>query len=87
MLKRLPIGLSSWAQIRREELFFCDKTDQLPQLVQHFPRAFLSAPRHLGAAAKLYFVRSLPSCTARARSCFMTPRLSFAGRKVIKLRS
>ena len=48
MLKRLPIGLSSWAQIRREELFFCDKTDQLPQLVQHFPRAFLSAPRRSG---------------------------------------
>ena len=41
MLARLPIGLSSWAQIRREQLFFCDKTEQLSQLVQHFPRAFL----------------------------------------------
>lgn len=47
-LTRLPIGLSSWAQIRREQLFFCDKTEQLSQLVQHFPRAFLAAPRRNG---------------------------------------
>lgn len=47
-LTRLPIGLSSWAQIRREQLFFCDKTEQLSQLVQHFPRAFLAAPRRSG---------------------------------------
>lgn len=48
MLTRLPIGLSSWAQIRREDLFFCDKTDLLLPLVQHFPKAFLAAPRHSG---------------------------------------
>lgn len=74
MLKRLPIGLSSWAQIRREDLFFCDKTDQLPQLVQHFPRAFLSAPRRSG---KTLFCSQLAELYRTGTELFQDTKVEF----------
>lgn len=47
-LKSLPLGIASWRAIRKQDLFFIDKTAQLGALVTAQRRVFLSRPRRMG---------------------------------------
>ena len=44
----MPVGISSWNTIRREHLFFVDKTGFLSELMKAGRRIFIARPRRMG---------------------------------------
>ena len=47
-LQNLPIGVSNWPTIRRQNMFLIDKTDRLNVLVTEQIKIFISRPRRMG---------------------------------------
>ena len=47
-LQNLPIGVSTWPTIRRQNMFLIDKTDRLNVLVTEQIKIFISRPRRMG---------------------------------------
>lgn len=47
-LKNLPIGLPSWQAIRRQDLFFLDKTSLLDALVTVQRKVLFTRPSRMG---------------------------------------
>ncbi|WP_022952435.1 ATP-binding protein [Leucothrix mucor] len=46
--KRLPIGIQTFSEIRQENHYYVDKTDQALQLIEEGKHYFLSRPRRFG---------------------------------------
>ena len=55
-MKKLPIGVSTFKEIRQEYGYYVDKTALVKQLVEHGKYFFLSRPRRFG---KSLFVDTL----------------------------
>ncbi len=55
-MKKLPIGISTFAKIRENECYYIDKTHLIKQLIDHGEYYFLSRPRRFG---KSLFVDTL----------------------------
>ena len=45
---KMPVGISSWNAIRREHMFFVDKTGYLSELMRAGRRIFIARPRRMG---------------------------------------
>jgi hypothetical protein len=57
-MKKLPIGISTFAKIRENECYYIDKTDLIKRLVDHGEYYFLSRPRRFGKSLFLDTLKS-----------------------------
>ncbi|MEM4619564.1 MAG: AAA family ATPase, partial [Desulfurococcaceae archaeon] len=67
MAKKLPIGISSFEEIRRENYYYVDKTHYVAKLVSEGKYYFLSRPRRFG---KSLFVDTLKQAFLGRRELF-----------------
>jgi len=67
MAKKLPIGISSFVEIRRENYYYVDKTPYVAKLVSEGKYYFLSRPRRFG---KSLFVDTLKQAFLGRRELF-----------------
>ncbi len=58
-LQPLPLGVSDWAQIRKDHLFLVDKTALLGDLVQNLRKVFISRPYGIGKTMLLSMLADL----------------------------
>jgi hypothetical protein len=70
-LKKLPIGIQTFSEIRENNYVYIDKTGLAYQLLQDYKYVFLSRPRRFGKSLFLntlrnIFLISFPRC---AREC------------------
>ena len=52
-MKKLPIGVQDFAQLRQDNLLYVDKTGRLKELIENGRRYFLSRPRRFGKSLML----------------------------------
>ncbi len=52
-MKELPIGVQDFEQIRRDDMFYVDKTGRLMKLISKGHRYFLSRPSRFGKSLTL----------------------------------
>ncbi|MEM4762357.1 MAG: AAA family ATPase, partial [Thermofilum sp.] len=67
MIKKLPIGISSFEEIRKENYYYVDKTHYVAKLVNEGKYYFLSRPRRFG---KSLFVDTLKQAFLGRRELF-----------------
>lgn len=58
-LQPLPLGVSDWAQIRKDQLFLVDKTKELNDLVSCLTKIFISRPHGMGKTLMLSMLADL----------------------------
>ena len=58
-LKKLPIGIQTFSEIREEDYLYIDKTSQVKQLVDEGKYYFLSRPRRFGKSMLVSTLQSL----------------------------
>ncbi|MEA3332548.1 MAG: ATP-binding protein [Pseudomonadota bacterium] len=58
-LKKLPIGIQTFSEIREENYVYVDKTDQVLNLVQNGKYYFLSRPRRFGKSLLVSTIQAL----------------------------
>ena len=58
-LQPLPLGVSDWAQIRKDQLFLVDKTKALNDLVSCLTKIFISRPHGMGKTLMLSMLADL----------------------------
>ncbi len=47
-MKKLPIGISTFSQIIKEDYLYIDKTEEAYELITNYKYSFLSRPRRFG---------------------------------------
>ena len=52
-MKKLPIGVQDFVQLRQDDLLYVDKTARLVELIDNGRRYFLSRPRRFGKSLML----------------------------------
>ena len=52
-MKKLPIGVQDFVQLRQDKLLYVDKTGILKELIENGRRYFLSRPRRFGKSLML----------------------------------
>ena len=52
-MKKLPIGVQDFVQLRQDDLLYVDKTGRLKELIENGRRYFLSRPRRFGKSLML----------------------------------
>jgi len=58
-LKKLPIGIETFSEIREEDYLYIDKTSQIKQMLDEGKYYFLSRPRRFGKSMLLSTMQSL----------------------------
>lgn len=66
-MKKLPIGISEFEELREKECLYVDKTRYVYQLLKEDVRTFLSRPRRFG---KSLFVSTLESALRGKKELF-----------------
>ena len=59
MLKKLPIGIQTFSQIRDENYIYVDKTEEALEVIENYKYAFLSRPRRFGKSLFLDTLRNI----------------------------
>nr|MBL0701094.1 AAA family ATPase [Desulfobacterales bacterium] len=57
-MKKLPIGIQTFAKIRQDNFYYIDKTDLVKKLVDNGEYYFLSRPRRFGKSLFLDTLKS-----------------------------
>jgi hypothetical protein len=47
-MKKLPIGIQTFSEIRKENYIYIDKTKEAYELIDNYKYSFLSRPRRFG---------------------------------------
>ncbi len=58
-MKKLPIGIQTFSQIREENYIYIDKTKEAFDLITNYKYAFLSRPRRFGKSLFLDTLRNI----------------------------
>ncbi len=58
-LKKLPIGIQTFSQIREDNYIYIDKTEEAYELITNYKYAFLSRPRRFGKSLFLDTLRNV----------------------------
>ena len=58
-MQRIPVGITSFTQAKKEDYLIVDKTKELLDLVNHYNYAFLSRPRQFGKSLLLGAIETL----------------------------
>ena len=59
MLKKLPIGIQTFSQIREKNYIYIDKTKEALEVIENYKYAFLSRPRRFGKSLFLDTLRNI----------------------------
>jgi len=59
MLKKLPIGIQTFSEIREENYIYIDKTEEALEIIENYKYAFLSRPRRFGKSLFLDTLRNI----------------------------
>ncbi|HID16252.1 MAG TPA: AAA family ATPase, partial [Candidatus Atribacteria bacterium] len=58
-MKRLPIGIQTFSQIREENYIYIDKTKEALEVIENYKYVFLSRPRRFGKSLFLDTLRNI----------------------------
>jgi len=59
MLKKLPIGIQTFSEIREEDYLYIDKTEIALELIESYKYSFLSRPRRFGKSLFLSTLKEI----------------------------
>ena len=67
-MKKLPIGIHTFSQIRNEDYLYIDKTQEAYEVITNYKYVFLSRPRRFG---KSLFLTTLQAIFEGKKELFM----------------